>query len=78
VVVVRSVTENLAELWSKLSLSKEEGIDVEVIDDEVEEIAAKGQSCLVSNLIADRVIGNETIRSRSIKGWRPTYRISSI
>jgi hypothetical protein len=31
VVVVRSVAENLAELWSKLSLSKEESIELEAI-----------------------------------------------
>ena len=36
------MAENLAELWSKLSLSEKESINVKAIDNEVKEIVGKG------------------------------------
>ncbi|XP_059460346.1 uncharacterized protein LOC132189616 [Corylus avellana] len=66
------MAEELEALWGKFSLTEEEQDGLEVAEEDVEEITAKGSHCLVGKLISDRFIGKRIIRAKLIRGWRPT------
>lgn len=70
------MAEDISKLKGKFSLSEEESVGVEVQEEVLEKIALKRKSCLVGKLIADRIIGKNTIISKLILGWKPTGSLS--
>lgn len=68
--------EDLSKLWEKFSLTEEEDEDFVVLKEAMVDIASKGKMCLVGKLIADCMIGKETVRAKLIRGWRPTGSLS--
>lgn len=68
------MAKDLEKLWENFSLSETEINGVEFLEEEAEEIVERGKSCLVGKLMADRYIGKEVLRSKLIRGWRPTRR----
>lgn len=70
------MVEDLEKLWGNFSLSETETNGVEFLEEEAEEIVERGKTCLVGKLLADRFIGKEVLRSKLIRGWKPTRRLS--
>lgn len=68
--------EDLTELWGKFTLTEAEQDGLEVSEEEVEGIFAKGNKCLVGKLIYERFVGKDFIRSQLVRGWKPTGSIS--
>lgn len=66
------MADDLVRRWGKFSLSEEESVGVDAIESVVDVLESRGQSWLVGKLIANKVVGKESIRSTLIKGWRPT------
>lgn len=66
------MAEDLSNLWRNLSLSEEESLEVEATEQGLHNIAARGRSCLVGKLLADRLIGKDGIKAILIRGWKPT------
>jgi hypothetical protein len=65
------MAEDLSKLWQNFSLSGEENLGVEAIDQGMQDVVVRGQSCLVGKLISDRIIGKDALKSTLIRGWRP-------
>jgi hypothetical protein len=55
------MAEELTKRWGRFSLSEEERVGVEAIDSVVEALESRGRSWLVGKLIADKIIGKESI-----------------
>lgn len=66
------MADDLTNTWQDFYLSEGESVEVIVQQQAVEEIAKRGNSCLVGKLIADRIIGKGTIRSNMVRIWRLT------
>jgi hypothetical protein len=66
------MADDLAKLWGKFSLTEEEGSGVEAPEDTLDAFLLKGHTCLVGKLLADRIVGKDTIKSTLIRGWKPT------
>lgn len=70
------MADEISRMWGNFTLTEEEGIEVVAPEEVLSEIVLKGQLCLVGKLLADRMVGKESIRSKLILGWRPTGSIS--
>jgi hypothetical protein len=66
------MAEDLTNMWQDFNLSEGESVEVVVQQQAVEEVATRGNSCLVGKLIADRIIGKDTIRAKMLQKWRPS------
>lgn len=66
------MAEDLTTLWGNFSLSEEESVGVEVPVLALEGLVNRGQSCLVGKLVADHVVSKDIIKSKLIRGWKPT------
>ncbi|XP_059457696.1 uncharacterized protein LOC132187382 [Corylus avellana] len=66
------MADDLSSMWQDFNLSEGESVEVIVQQQAVEEIATRGNSCFVGKLIADRIIGKDTIRSKLVQLWRPS------
>lgn len=64
------MADDLAKLWENLSLSKGEGLEFDVEDQDLTGIVRRGKDCLVEKLVANRIVSKENIRSTLIRGWR--------
>jgi hypothetical protein len=77
-----SMVEDITKLWETFSLTEEESMTVAVREENLEEFASKGNDCLEGNdclvgkLIAERVVGKDTIRSKMVRWWKPTGSVS--
>jgi hypothetical protein len=65
------MAEELTKRWGRFSLSEEECAGVEAIDSVVEALESRGRSWLVGKLIADKIIGKESIRLALNRAWKP-------
>ena len=65
------MANNLTSLWQDFSLSEGESVEVVVQQQTFEEVVTRGISCLVGRLIADRIIGKDTLRKTLVRLWRP-------
>lgn len=64
------MADDLSSMWQDFNLSEGENDEVIVQQQAVEEIVTRGNSCLVGKLIADRIIGKDTIRPKLLQLWR--------
>lgn len=71
-----NMADDLTKRWENFSLSEEESLEVEIHNDALEDIVTKGKSCLVGKLIAERIVGKDTIRSTLVRGWKPEGAVS--
>lgn len=62
--------KNIDELWKKLQLTEEEGNNIDIADEEVEEVQRKGNLCLIGKVWVDRAIGQGVIEVIMLKIWR--------
>jgi hypothetical protein len=60
------MVDDLRTLWQDLTLTEEESVEVVVQGRDVEKVVERGTSCLVGKLLADRIIGKDTIRSKLV------------
>lgn len=70
------MAEDLTKLWGNFSLLDEESEEVEIRASVQSRVLKRRQLCMVGKLIADRVISKEIIKSKLIRGWRPSGSIS--
>lgn len=70
------MAKDITKLWENFNLMEEESTSVAVREEKLEDFSTKGQDCLVGKLIADRVVGKETICSSIIRWWKPTGSLS--
>lgn len=66
------MADEILHLWKDFSLSEAESLEVEVPDIGIGNITPRGSSCLVGKLLADRIIGKDTIKSMVVRGWQPS------
>jgi hypothetical protein len=57
------MAEELSFLWGKFSLTEEEDVEVNINESRADPLVARGKSCLIGKLLADRVIPKDFIRS---------------
>lgn len=63
--------KNIDELWKKLQLTEEEGNNIDIADEEVEEVQRKGNLCLlIGKVWVDRAIGQGVVEVIMLKIWR--------
>ncbi|XP_059455041.1 uncharacterized protein LOC132185261 [Corylus avellana] len=70
------MADDLTKMWGNFSLSDEEGEELEIKSISLVDSVKRGQSCLVGKLVSDRMVSKEIIRSKLIRGWRPTGSLS--
>lgn len=68
----RKMAEDLTERWGNFSIADDEGGEMEINYNSLVEVVNRGQSCLVGKLLSDRMVSKEIIRSKLIRGWRPS------
>jgi hypothetical protein len=71
-----NMVDDLTKRWENFSLMEEESVTVEIEDKVVEDLVNKGKSYLVGKLIAERIVGKDTIRSTLVRGWQPEGAVS--
>ena len=64
------MVENLTSLWQDFNLSEGESVEVIVQQQAFEEVVLRGNLCLVGKLIADRIIGKDTLRKTLVRLWK--------
>jgi hypothetical protein len=69
--ICSKMAEDLTKLWRNFSLSEEESLGVEVVEQGMHEIGSRGKACMVCKLFSDRLIGKDAIRSTLVGAWRP-------
>jgi hypothetical protein len=70
------MADDMTMLWKNFSLTEEEGVEVEIRSDVLEEAALKEQVCAIGKLLADRYVSKEIVRSAMIRFWKPTGYVS--
>jgi hypothetical protein len=74
--ICSGMAEDLTKLWRNFSLSEEESLGVEVVEQGMHEIGSRGKACMVCKLFSDRLIGKDAIRSTLVRAWRPERNFS--
>jgi hypothetical protein len=69
------MAEDLSNLWRNFSLSEGESLEVEATEQEMNGLVTRGSSCLVGKLIAEHIVGKDTIKATLLRGWRPSGQI---
>jgi hypothetical protein len=69
--ICSGMAEDLTKLRRNFSLSEEESLGVEVVEQGMHEIGSRGKAFMVCNLFSDRLIGKDAIRSTLVRAWRP-------
>jgi hypothetical protein len=70
------MAEDMAKLWENFHLTEEESVVVAVHEENLEDYNLRGQACLVGKLIAERIVGKDTIRKSIVRWWKPTGSLS--
>jgi hypothetical protein len=70
------MAKDLSTLWWNFSLTEEESLEVEAIDQALIGMFQRGRSYLVGKLIADQIIGKDAVKSTLVRGWKPTRTIA--
>jgi hypothetical protein len=66
------MANDLTNMWQDFILSESESVEVIVQQQACEEVVTRRNSCLVGKLIADRLIGKDTLRATLVRLWKPT------
>jgi hypothetical protein len=70
------MTEDVTRMWEKFNLLEAESVGIKTQEDDFEPLVARGNTCVVGKLLADRVVGKEIIKTPLIRAWQPTGRVS--
>lgn len=65
-----SLAADLTKLLGNFSLSEEESVGIEIQDEASTEAVHQGKLCLVGRLLADRIMGKETIKTTLLRCWK--------
>jgi hypothetical protein len=70
------MANDMEKLWENFHLKEEKSVVVAVHEENLEDYTSKGQDCLVGKLIAERIVGKDTIRKSIVRWWKPTGSLS--
>jgi hypothetical protein len=70
------MADYLTSMWGKFTLTEEEEVVEEIPEEEISKIGVNGLTCLVGKLMANRIIGRDTIRTKMVRGWKPTKNVA--
>nr|POE60141.1 hypothetical protein CFP56_45085 [Quercus suber] len=65
------MADELEALWSKLTVTKEEGEGIELGSDSMKAAREIGKNCLVVKILTQRIIGLEALRKHLKMLWKP-------
>ena len=70
------MVDDLTKMWGSFSLLDEEGEEIEIKNNSMVDSVNQGQACLVGKMVSKRLVSKEIIKSKLVRGWRPTRTLS--
>ena len=70
------MSEDLEQLWGKLSLTKEEQIDVILDKDWCEEVNEVGKYCIIGKMVLNRRVNMEAMKNVLCNVWKSFFGMS--
>jgi hypothetical protein len=65
------MAEDIPNPWPNHPLLEEEDEEVDILEEEVHSVAARGQLYVVGKLIGDKYVSKETLKTALVRWWRP-------
>jgi hypothetical protein len=68
--------EDVTKMWEKFNLLEVESVGIKTQEVDFEPLVFRGNACVVGNLLADRTVGKEIIKTPLIRAWQPTRQVT--
>ncbi|XP_059451257.1 uncharacterized protein LOC132182033 [Corylus avellana] len=65
------MAEDLPQLWEKFTLTEDEDLEFEIPREKFQELASRGQACIVGKLLTDRLVSKEIVKDSLSRWWKP-------